>query len=99
MARDWRTQKPEGLDEHLKWASAHWNLRLTGCDGRLSKALRDEAVRRGIIIDMEQSDMGFTFLFCVGGPRQVANVQYKKSELMAVLKACYQAWIAEGDSQ
>ena len=100
MTRDWRTQKPEGLKEYVEWAKANWidDEPSPITHGDLSMSLRDEAVRRGIIIDMEQSDMGFTFLFCRGGPIQVANVPYEKPELMAVLRACYQSWLAEGDS-
>ena len=63
-------------------------------DGAASKLLRDEAVRRGFIIDMEQSDIGFTFIF-TRSLVAMADVHYEKSELMAVLKACYQAWKEE----
>ncbi len=58
-------------------------------DGAASKLLRDEAVRRGWLVQLVQTE---AYKLCVLSGFHRSASSEAESELMAVLKACYQAW-------
>ncbi len=95
---NYKENPPETLEEYVEWARAGWvpdTAMLQGSDGNRSKILRDEAVRRGYDVDLSQYHSKVQVELIKTRSGLIVSNERDKSELMAVLKACFQAWKAE----